>query len=339
MKKFFLFLVSLLIGIGLFTWVIKFVGWDEIKNAFLVFTGWQGIVILILTLFILLIGTLKWKMILNTKGENIPFLSLFKIYLAGFSLMYFFPMVILGGEIFRGYILKKRKSLPLAKGMASSIVDRILDWTTILVIIFLGTIFFLLTIGFPSKRIGIILWGTFLFFLAIISFFYFKTFKRESIAKFFLKFLKPKYLDKEPLAIEKEIFAFFNPKKIVMWKGFFLAFLGSGMYFLRTWFLVSFLGGNIGFLPSLSVLGFSYLAGMLPITASLGSHEAVQVFVFDSLGLGKGMATVFVMIIRGVELSLAFLGIFIFFRLGFKLLKDNFFKNNKNFNSREKSSF
>lgn len=329
MKKLFLFLISFLIGIGLFSWIIKFVGWEEIKKAFLVFTGWQGIVILVLTLLMLLVGTLKWKMVLKSGGDDVSFFDLFKIYLAGFSIMYFLPMILLGGEIFRGYILKKKKSLSLEKGMASSIIDRILDWTTILIIVFLGTIFFLLTIGLPSKKIGIIFGGTFFIFVAAVSFFYFKIFKKESIANSFLKFFKPKYLNKEPLAIEKEFFIFFNPKKMAIWKGFFLAFLGGGISFLRTWFLIGFLGKNIGFLQSLSILSFSYLAGMVPITASLGTHETIQVFVFKSLRLGAGTATAFTMIIRGAELIFALLGIFIFFRFGFKLLKDIVFKNGK----------
>lgn len=333
MKKSFLFLISFLIGTGLFIWVIKFVGLKKIKDAFLVFTGWQGLIILILTLLILLIGTLKWRMILRAKGGNFPFLDLFKIYLASFSLMYFLPIIILGGEIFRGYILKKRKFLPLKKGISSSFIDRILDWTTSLIIIFFGASFFLFKIGLPSKRVAIIFGLTFLFFLAAISFFYIKTFKRESIAKLFLRFLGSKYLDKRPLATEEEIFSFFDLKKMIMWKGFFLAFLGSGFYLLRTWILVSFLGKNIGFLSSLSVLGFSSLARMVPIPANLGSHETIQIFVFRALGLGAGTATAFTMIIRGAELSLAFLGIFILFRLGFSLLKDNLLKNNKNFNS------
>ena len=46
------FLLSLLIGIFLFIWVIKFVGWPEIKQAFLVFTGWQGIAILFVSLLL-----------------------------------------------------------------------------------------------------------------------------------------------------------------------------------------------------------------------------------------------------------------------------------------------
>jgi len=72
-KKFLLFLVSLLSGIGLFIWVIKFVGWPEIKNAFFVFTGWQGIVILSLSFLMALIGTWKWRRVLEETGAEISF--------------------------------------------------------------------------------------------------------------------------------------------------------------------------------------------------------------------------------------------------------------------------
>ena len=329
MKKLFLFLFSLLIGVSLFTWVIKFVSWQEIKNAFLVFTGWQGFIIFFLTLLISLVGTWKWKEILKGENADIPFKNLFGVYLAGFSIMYLFPIMIFGGEIFRGYILKKRNFLAWSKGMASSIIDRILDWTTILIIIFFGVIFFFLTIGLPPKRMGILFGGTFLIFLAAISFFYFKTFKRESIAKLFIKSFNHKYSDREPFEIEREIFTFFKLRKAAMWKSFFLSFLGGGISFLRAWLLISFLGKTIGFSSSLSILGFHYLAGMLPIPASIGIQETAQVFVFNSLGLKAGAGTAFTMIIRGAELIFALLGICIFFRLGFKLLENSFFQNEK----------
>jgi len=324
MKKLFLFLIFFLIGIGLFLWVVKFVGWQEIKNSFLVFTGWQGLIILFLSALIILVGTWKWKEILKGENADVPFKDLFGVYLAGFSIMYLLPMMIFGGEIFRGYILKKRNSLAWPKGIASSIIDRILDWTIILIIIFLGTISFLFTIGLPSKRMGIIFGGTFLFFLAAISFFYFKTFKRESIAKLFIKFFNHKYSNKGPFEIEREIFTFFKLRKAAMWKSFFLSFLGGAISFLRAWLLINFLGKTIGFSPSLSILGFHYLAGILPIPASIGIQETAQVFVFNSLGLKAETGTVFTMIIRGAELIFAFLGIFILFRLGFKLLENSF---------------
>lgn len=321
MKKFLLFLFSLLIGIGLFSWIIRTVGWQEIKEAFLVFTGWQGMAILGLTILMALVGTWKWKEILKGGGTEISFRNLLKPYLSGFSIMYLFPLMMLGGEIFRGYILKEKNGVPWSKGMASVIIDRILEWTANLVVVFFGVLFFLFTIGFPPIKLGIIFGGVFLLFTAAVTFFYFKSFKRESMVRFFIR-----RDSNQPLEVEKEIFNFFKPKEKSMWKGFGLSFLRAGIMFIRAWLLIFFLGKNIGALLALSILGFSYLAVMIPIPAAIGSHEAVQAFAFNSLGLGAGVGTAFTMLIRGAELIIALAGIFILFRLGIDLLKNTLFK-------------
>ena len=60
---------------------------------------------------------------------------------------------------------------------------------------------------------------------------------------------------------------------------------------------------------------------MIPLPTSLGSHEAIQTFAFNSLGLGASTAAAFTMIIRGAELIFALAGIAFFLRLGIGLLK------------------
>ena len=330
-------MVSLSVGMGLFIWIGKIVGWQEIKNAFLVFTGWQGLVIFGLTLLMMLIGNWKWKEIL--KGENIKtsFRELFRPYLAGFAVMFLAPILLLAGEIFRGYILKAKNFVPWSKGMASVFIDRITEWTANLVVIFFGILFFLYTIGLPPRNLGIIFGGAFLLFAFGISIFYFKTIKRESMAKSLLRILGLERLNhaNSILDIEKEIFNFFKPKKIAMWKVFSLSFLRALVMYFRTWFLVIFLGKSITSLPVLSILGFTYLAAMIPIPTALGSHEAIQTFAFSSLGLGGGTATAFTMIIRGAELIIALVGVVILFRLGIDLLKNTLFKKLNNFKKDE----
>ena len=330
-------MVSLSVGMGLFIWIGKIVGWQEIKNAFLVFTGWHGLVIFGLTLLMMLIGNWKWKEIL--KGENIKtsFRELFRPYLAGFAVMFLAPILLLAGEIFRGYILKAKNFVPWSKGMASVFIDRITEWTANLVVIFFGILFFLYTIGLPPRNLGIIFGGAFLLFAFGISIFYFKTIKRESMAKSLLRILGLERLNhaNSILDIEKEIFNFFKPKKIAMWKVFSLSFLRALVMYFRTWFLVIFLGKSITSLPVLSILGFTYLAAMIPIPTALGSHEAIQTFAFSSLGLGGGTATAFTMIIRGAELIIALVGVVILFRLGIDLLKNTLFKKLNNFKKDE----
>lgn len=335
MRKILLFLFSLLIGIGLFIWIGKMVGWQEIKKAFFVFTGWQGLVIFGLTLLMLIIGNWKWREILKGESVKISFRELFKPYLAGFTLMFLFPIIFLGGEFLRGYVVKERHLVPWPKIMASIVIDRILELTTHLAVIFFGLLFFLYKIGLPSKNLGIIFGSIFIFifFAAGISYIYLKIFKKESIIKFIAKKLGNKKIKEKNtfLEAEKEILIFFNLKKKAVWKGISLSFLKAAVMFLRAWLLVIFLGGKIGALSAVSILSFSYLALMIPIPTSLGSHEVIQTFSFNALGLGANMAPAFTMIIRGAELMIALIGIIILFRLGFELLKNTLFKKIEKF--------
>jgi len=319
MKNFFLFLASLLIGIALFFWVSRMVGWEGVKKALSLFTGWEGLIILGLTAVMATLGTWKWKEILKGGGTDVPFKSLVSPYLAGFAVMFLAPILVWGGEIFRTYTLRERNSVPWSKGMASVIIDRILEWTANLTVIILGGLFFLLFIGLPSSNLFIIFGGVFLIFLSGLSFFYFKSIKRESIVSFFVR-------NDKPLETEKEIFNFFKGDKKAVWKSFVLSFLRAGAMYIRAWFLIIFLGKSIGALPALSILGFSYLAVMIPIPTALGTHEAIQTFAFNSLGLGAHTATAFTMIIRGAELTVALAGVAILFRLGIILVKNNLLK-------------
>lgn len=326
-EKILLFLASLLVGVGLFIWIGKRIGWLKIKNAFLVFTGWQGLVIFVLTVSMFLIGNWRWEEILKGENIKISFKNLLNPYLAGFAVMFLAPLLFWGGEIFRGYILKKNNSLPWSKGISSVIIDRILEWTANLVIIFFGILFFLLMIGLPPIKLGIIFGGVFLFFAGAIIYFYLNTFKEKSMVFHFLKMFGLKNFDRNNavLGTEKEIFDFFRLRRKSMWKGSAISFLKAGVMYIRAWLLILFLGKNIGALPTLSILGFTYLAAMIPIPAAIGSHEAIQAYAFNSLGLGMGTATAFTMIIRGAELTIALVGVVILFRMGIGLLRKYYF--------------
>lgn len=326
MRKFLLLLISFFFGTGLFIWIGETVGWQEIKNAFLVFTGWQGMVIFSLTLLMLLVGNWKWKEILKSGGNNISFFNLLRTYLASFSIRFLAPIILVGAELFQGYVLKERNSVPWSKGMASVIIDRILEWTANLVVIFLGVLIFLLMIGLPPTKLLIIFGGVFLFFAGGTIYFYLKAFKRESMVKAFGKIFNHQ-LDSQPLETEKEIFNFFKLKRLSMWKAFSISFLRAVVMYFRAWLLILFLGKEISSLPVFSILGFTYLAVMIPIPTALGSHEAIQTFAFNSLGLGLPTATAFTMIIRGAELLIALVGVIILLRLGVIFLKNLLFKH------------
>lgn len=278
-------------------------------------------VILILTFLIMFMRNWTWKEVIREKNIEISFWELFKIYLAGFSLRFLAPVLTLGDEIYQSYALKKRNSISWTKGMATVVIERILEWTVNLLVIFFGVLLFLFKIGLPPKNLAIILGGAFLIFFSGLFLFYFKTLKGESIVKFFIKIFNHR-LDSEPLEIEKEIFGFFELKKKSMWKCFSLSFLRMLLTYFRTLLLIIFFGQHLPLLPVLSILGFSYLATMFPIPTALGIHEAVQIFAFNALGLGSSVAAAFTMIIRGAELIVALIGMMFLFRSGTSIFKN-----------------
>lgn len=328
MRKFFIFLISLLFGIILFIWVLKFVDWSEIKKSFLIFTVWQGLVIFILTVLILILRNWVWQEILKEKNIKISFFELLKIYLASFSLRFLAPVFFVSDEIFQTLALKEKYSLPISQGASATILERTIEITINFLLVFLGILFFLLKVGVPPKNLVIVLGGIFLFLLGGISFFYFKVFKKESLIKSFMKVFNNQ-INNQPLQTEREIFEFFKFKKISTWKIFGISFLRLIVTYLRTWFLILFLGKSINPWVSLSILSFSFLIMMIPIPTALGSHEAIQVFVFNSFGLETSLAPVFAMIVRAAELLLSLFGIIILYYLGFDLLKKSFLEYNK----------
>lgn len=321
MKKLLLLFLSLIIGLILFVWVWNAVGLEGIKNAFTVFTGWEGLIILGLTFLTLGIGVWRWKEILRSSNVDIPFGKLYGPYLAGFSVMFLAPIIVWGGELVRTYLLKNRNSVDFTKAMASVVIDRILEWTVNLAVIFFGCIIFFLTLGVHPTKLLMIFGGIFIAFFLALTYFYFKCARKESVVCFFVKNKNSKLL-----VLEKELFNYFKWGKPAVWKGIMLSLLRASVMYVRAWFLIGFLGKIIGAIPALAVLGFSYVATMIPIPAALGSHEAIQVFAFDALGMGASTAPVFTIIVRGAELMAALIGVVILFRLGIILLKNSLFK-------------
>jgi len=326
MKRILFLLTSLSLGVVLFIFVVRFIGWNNFILAFQSFTGVNGLAVLGLTFLMILVAVLRWQQIIESQGCQISITALIKPFLVAHSVNYLMPTVPFGSEIVRGYILKEKTNFPGNIAISSAFIDRILEITAHVIMAFLGIIYFLLKIGMPPRNLAIILGGGLLLALMPISLFYFKSLKRESLVKFFIKKSERNII----LNVEEEIFDFFNVKKMFFWKGLIMAFLKDIVSLLRTFFVIVFLGKSLSFFSAFSIFSFSTLAQFFPIPAALGSLEIIQIFVFGKLGLRAGTATAFTMIVRGAELFFAFLGLFVFFSFGVKLLKKLLLNNNKN---------
>ncbi len=319
-KKIFILFLSLILGLAIFFRVVNNIGWQAIQNTLYVFTGLHGLIILILTFLSVVVGTWKWQEILG-RHYKIPFQKLFGFYLAGYSVMFFAPIIFWGGEFLRAYALKERYAVPWPKSMASVGIDRILEWTINLAIIFAAGFILIFSTGFPLERLTVILAGLFMGLLTILAFFYFRCIRKESIVELLMSSKQNQVVD-----TEKEIFSFFKVKNMAMWRAFFITLIKSLILYLRAFLLIMFLGKKIGVMVVFSIFGFSYLATVVPLPAALGIHEATQIFVFKSFRLENYTAAAFTMTLRWAEIFIAFFGIIVICFIGAELLKNTMSK-------------
>lgn len=313
MKRVFLFFVSLLLGGFLFAWVVGKTGWEDVWMVIVTFSFLKLFVISALTIVMIGVGVLKWKQVLKGQGySEISFYNLWNPYFASFALSFFAPMLFFGGEILRAYSLRDSRDIPFTKGMASVVIDRILELGVYLVIIIIGVTFFLLNAGTQPFFLLWILAGAMLF-SGLVAFLFLK---EKSIIKIFL--LKG---DNNGLAaIEQEVLDFFHLKNPFLLKSILLSFAKSGVAILRAWVLIFFLGEVIGALPLIGVVGFHYVALFAPIPAALGLHDAFQIFAFSSIGFGGSMGAGFALIIRAAEFIVAAFAIISLVRIGIGMI-------------------
>lgn len=324
-KTVFFFLASFLVGIVIFALVYDMVGWQDVESVLAIFSFNNGLVIFFLTLLMLLMGTLRWQVILSSGGVKTSFFDLLKTYLAGYSIIFLVPVLFFGGELFRAYALKKKGILSFSKSIASVIIERVLGWTFNLIFVICGLFLFMLNVSLIPNAISFIFLILFFVLLSGLIIFYLKVFRRESIAGFLEKYFNGR-LNGGAKEVEKEIFSFFNIKNPAMWKAFSLSFIRMIFMFSRNFFLLVFLNQHINIETVLAILSFNLLATMIPIPASLGSHEAFQIFAFNSLGLNTITAMAFALIIRSAEFLLSAIGLIFLFKLVIELFKETLLK-------------
>ena len=328
-KKFLLLTLSFLLGTGLFIWIVQSVGWQAIKEVFFVINTQQVLILFFLSLLVPLIEGVRWKGILELENKELSFKDSFKLGVSSFSINFLVPILFGSAEFFRGYFLKQKKNYSGLEITSSIIVDRIIGWTVDAIFVVLGVFLFFYNIRITPNDLLIKIGWFFLFFILCLLFFYFSALKNISIVKIFHKIFNNEIKGKS-LEVEKRVFDFFRlPKKDIM-KPFVLSFIKDLIMCFRVWLLVLFLGKTIPIISAISIVAFLYLAIIVPVPATLGSHEIIQIFAFNSLDMSSSMAIAFTMIDRGISFLVALIGIVFLFKIGGSFLKKYFVEKNNN---------
>src|SRR3989344_5877484 len=145
MKKVIFFVTSAVIGIALFVGVILRVGPSSVWQALNYFSISKWFLVLVLYTFQFFLTLYRWKIILKSQGFEVPVGALAGSKLVGFTVDYLPPSPNVGGEAIRAYVLKRDTSVPLSQGLASVIIDKVMDFSYALPFVLFGIFYVLFT--------------------------------------------------------------------------------------------------------------------------------------------------------------------------------------------------
>ena len=314
-------------GIALFIAVLNHIGVEDLVKAFNSFSWGVIAVVVGLTFVQIFIVIYRWKLILESQGDKIPFKKLLAPKFVGFAISFLTPGLYVGGEPVRAYLLKKNTGIRLSKGFSSIIVDKILDFTYPLPFLIWALVYAMFKYDISWEAIGVFIFVLmFLIFLLVV--FYVQTYRGKgffsSIAKWFKldRFKKlDKYIEKGKY-FEDLVITFFNNKQRLFVKGLLLSFLGGLIVFIQFIVILNALGISANIVEILMIMVFMILAFLVPVPASLGSFEASQVIVFSALGHPASIGVAFTLIVRIAELGKLAVGLSFLSNVGLKFLRN-----------------
>lgn len=334
MKRVF-FLVSLILGLVLFLFTGQQAGVDDVLKTISIFPFQIIIAVFLINLIaVAVIGSLRWKLILESQGVyDVSFSKVMRAKLAGFMVSYLTPSVLVGGEPVRAYMIKERSNCGWEKSFASVVIDQAIYFFTIFLFMIIGFLFLVEYSSLPTEIFygfgALIVFVIFTFYI-----FYSKTLNRDSDEDgFFMFFIKALKLDKIKFikAIEKNIDTtekivarFFKKKRVVFLKAFVLSILEILLYLTVIWAIIFYLNPIIKITQTVSIFFLLTLANSIPIPGALGSFEMALTFIFDFFGFGKSNGFSFSLIYRIINITIVFIGFFTLIYFELKTISHHF---------------
>ena len=331
-KRLAVFILFLALGIALFAGVIIQTGVDEIWRNLRQFSFLNFLIFIFLSTLNFCLYTLRWDIILRriqAPNEKVPFGRLFLHRMSGFALSYLTPTAQTGGEPLRIMMLQ-HDGIPSKTAASSVIIDKALEFASLIVFISVGIGLALIDGSLPAKTeliFGIII----VIFIAGVFWFYYSSVKDigffSSILRFtrLTKFSRIKRLEEKFLEIEGQMAAFYKNHLRVFILLILISLAISAFLLLEHYLVARFMGVRLTFFQTFLASTIPYLAYMVPIPGGLGLLEGGHAAMFALLGVNIN-AFVLVFIIRIRDLVFVMVGLLHASKQGVQMLKDAFTK-------------
>lgn len=324
MKKIIFFVVSILIGLILFVIVIWKVGLQEILHTINYFSISKWFVILLLSATQFYITLFRWKLVLRSQGFKVPLIKLVASKLVGFSVDYTTPSPNVGGEAIRAYVLQKDTGIGFSQGLASIIIDKVMDFSYALPFVLFSIFYVLIKFSLPWKIMAGLLFVSFSFIFLILLFYY-KTLRKKEFFGAIIRFLQLHRLSfvagvMDKIAqFEQIIIDFFHRDKKTFYRGLILSLLGGIFAISGVWLILVFLGLTVNLLQVILIATLGIITFLLPIPGSFGSTETGEILIFSLFDFRPEYAIAYTLIFRSIDFLKVGVGFLFLSHFGLKI--------------------
>jgi len=153
MRKVIFCTISLLVGFLLFAIVMQQAGVSDVLKTVSLFP--PSIIILAFVLnfiAVCVIGSWRWKIIIESQNSHkISFLKVFRAKLAGFTVSYITPSVLIGGEPVRAYMIKEETDCDWERSLASVMIDVAIYFFSLFLFMLAGFLFLVNYFSLPLE--------------------------------------------------------------------------------------------------------------------------------------------------------------------------------------------
>jgi uncharacterized protein (TIRG00374 family) len=292
--------------IPLLAWLsIKDINLAQVKESFHL-VGLQALSILLaINVFIFILFSLRWWLILRAQGIRIALISVIGYRLAGFGVTYFTPGPQFGGEPLQVYLLKEREGISVSPASTSVAVDKLLELLAnfsfllvgVTVLVFSGILNMgndRLLILFPAFLVAVPGFYTLALYLGYLPVTAISTKLGSLLSRY------PKYQKLTKIFGETEtmVSKFCRQNVLALFFGAVLSILIWVLMVFEFGLMLQFLGVQLNLVQVLIALTAARIAFLLPFPAGLGTLEAGQVMAMGLIGVNPAVGISLSLLIR-----------------------------------------
>ncbi len=278
----------------------------------------QVAVIAALNFFIVLLFSSRWWLFLRAQGHRLPYFSLVAYRLAAFGISYFTPGPQMGGEPLQVYLLQNKHALPASTAIATVSLDKLIEVMTNFTFVATGLLL-VLRLGASAQLPLYPMIFTFFFLLALPAGYLMTLWfgKRPLLRLSYIVHAHFKSMPALQSAVrnvvssEEVVAGLFRRKPWVLLLSLLFSALIWVCVLIEYRLTLSYLGQPVSWLAAIYLLTAARIAFLLPSPGGLGTLEAGQVLVMQSLGLSPALGISVSLLIRARDLILASLGLWL----------------------------